>query len=548
MRISAETIQNLQVIPEGNKESSAVGMNALKNLLPHQTLLGEILDIKDGMVKVSIGEDAFFFAKADPGMSMSVGQNLVLELLSGGDDRITLRPLYQNLSHDVNLMKALSEASLPKTARNIEMTAMRLEEGMPIDKASLQLESHELFMRSDSPVRDIHMLLKMNMEVNEVNLSIMDTLHNNESYILQNAAEVPADLVKFLVMGNSEGILEESFEGTEPAGNPAPSEPMPPEVTLASADTLNNPAATQNHVDSLDSTATLNPFAPLSGTENPALSNDSAALDSTASEALQRLNEIADILEIKEEEFTLLKDAVKEGFKAYEKEPKTSEFKPEHFERAVRILHKIINDRFSFKAEGPLNKDSVTEYYEKVYKDSSRLLRTIQHTAMSEGQSESSGPASTALKNITDSLSFLHDMNQFVNFVALPLKLSERGGSGELYVMSKKGAKEVSDEYTAYLKLNMPNLGPLECGIRMNTDLMVTTNFVLESEEILDYIAGKLPMLDKRLEEKGYHLTAHTRLKSETDSADIFDEIRQCIGIKKSEFSVMNSYGFDVRA
>jgi flagellar hook-length control protein FliK len=99
----------------------------------------------------------------------------------------------------------------------------------------------------------------------------------------------------------------------------------------------------------------------------------------------------------------------------------------------------------------------------------------------------------------------MNQINEAYTYAQIPLKMSGQNASGELYVYTnKKSLAEGGDgDLTAFLHLDMDNLGPTDVSVRMHGK-QVSTNFYLDSDESFALVEKNVPVLEERLRKKGY--------------------------------------------
>ncbi len=146
----------------------------------------------------------------------------------------------------------------------------------------------------------------------------------------------------------------------------------------------------------------------------------------------------------------------------------------------------------------------VEEFYQKLAKESSQLTRMMNEAAQSAGQS-GNGAQARAMANISENVEFMNQMNQVFNYVQLPLKFSNSQAHGDLYVYTnKKNMARRDGMLTAFLHLDMDNLGALDVSISLQTERnQVTTKFYLDDDAIA-LVEGHIDELAQRLSRKGY--------------------------------------------
>ena len=166
----------------------------------------------------------------------------------------------------------------------------------------------------------------------------------------------------------------------------------------------------------------------------------------------------------------------------------------------------------------------------------------MQEAFAAAGKAETS--SGQALQQMNQNLQFMENVNQMFPYLQIPLKTSMESAHGELYVYQKKKGKVSEDgSSSALLHLEMEHLGNLDVYVKMK-DYNVSTQFTLASEEVLDFLADHIHLLDERLAKKGYHMESEMKYKKEEEQEDAISRIR---GIEEND--TMVSYtAFDVRA
>ena len=76
------------------------------------------------------------------------------------------------------------------------------------------------------------------------------------------------------------------------------------------------------------------------------------------------------------------------------------------------------------------------------------------------------------------------------------------------------------------LHLDMEHLGPIDVYVKLNKK-NVSTNFVLESEELLDFVYAHIDELNRRLEQLGY--SAHFEMKVSENVKDEFNFVNDFV-------------------
>ena len=140
----------------------------------------------------------------------------------------------------------------------------------------------------------------------------------------------------------------------------------------------------------------------------------------------------------------------------------------------------------------------VSDLYERL----DHQMKQMENVMKAAGVTQNSFVQTAA--DIRSNVEFMNQINQVYTYVQLPLKLSGQNASGDLYVYTnKKKLNDPEAELTAFLHLDLDNLGSTDVSIRMK-DKNVKTNFYIADDASYDLIEKHLPVLEKRLAQKGY--------------------------------------------
>lgn len=185
----------------------------------------------------------------------------------------------------------------------------------------------------------------------------------------------------------------------------------------------------------------------------------------------------------------------------------------------------------------------VEEFYQKLAKESSQLARMMNEAAQSAGQG-GNGAQARAMTNISENVEFMNQMNQMFNYVQLPLKLGNSQAHGDLYVYTnKKNMARKDGMLTAFLHLDMDNLGALDVSISLQTERnQVTTKFYLD-EDAIALVEGHIDELAQRLSKKGYQCK-NMILEKEEDKT-VLEHIEEQVA---GGSAVLSYQTFDTRA
>ncbi len=208
-----------------------------------------------------------------------------------------------------------------------------------------------------------------------------------------------------------------------------------------------------------------------------------------------------------------------------------------------KLVKDSVKAQMSIRPEDVANPGKIEELYERIQKTSGRISRLME----SIGRLDS--PALSSAQQLSDNVNFMNQLNEFVNYVQLPLKMAGEDANGELYVYTnKKNLADKDGNYSAFLHLDMEHLGPMDVYVTMRDHTKVSTNFYLESEEMLDFIGSHMDELTKRLTEKGYNTsTKVTQREPGKPITPITDEFTKEEAVTSAPVPVARMR-FDVRA
>lgn len=179
----------------------------------------------------------------------------------------------------------------------------------------------------------------------------------------------------------------------------------------------------------------------------------------------------------------------------------------------------------------------VSDLYERL----DHQMKQMENVMKAAGVAQNSFVQTAA--DIRSNIEFMNQINQVYTYVQLPLKLSGQNASGDLYVYTnKKNLNDPEAELTAFLHLDLDNLGSTDVSIRMK-DKNVKTNFYIADDASYDLIEKHLPVLEKRLAQKGYRCSI-TMSKEEKKVEFVEDFLQRDM----PQAGTLHRYSFDVRA
>ena len=201
------------------------------------------------------------------------------------------------------------------------------------------------------------------------------------------------------------------------------------------------------------------------------------------------------------------------------------------------IFRSVIEKQWLLQPEELKQEHKVSGLYERLEQQLSQMEEAVRATGSTQNTF-----LQTA-SQVHGNLEFMNQMNQIYHYVQLPLKMSGQNANGELYgYANRKNLRDPDAELTAFLHLDMEQLGSTDVSVRMQ-NRSVRTNFYLEDDASYDLVEKHLEVLNKRLKSKGYQ--SSITVTHEKKDISFKENI-----VKKGKATVgsLHRYSFDVRA
>ena len=579
-------------------------MNAMRNMVPGQTIQGEVVGKDGNTVQIALDSETVLTARLERDLNIALGQSMNFEVKTNSGSLLSLVPLYANMANEATILRALSAAGLSATMDNMKMVSDMMEEGLPIDRDSIAYVNRQLVDFPNADPNSIMQMIRLGIPISAESIEQFEMYKNYEHQILQSAAqimdEIPqtyleliaegkdADAIAFYEQiikaligeGSSEGAdgakLLENGEGETGAVGENAAEGLTDGLTNAvnstqpgingeNSEALQNAAlngaASETASDALQAAlkdGAVNNATGDNNTVNEAVKENADTFDkSTVSQGAWR--ELGDMIQKLGADPELAKQ-IADG-KLSSKEvlsqindliASNSNMIKEGFHESLKelfgsrsfqnLLQSQMSNDWLLKPEDVEYKENVEKLYERIKEQTSKISEAFQMV----DKADSTGAKS--VNNLQNNVDFINQMNHLFTYVQLPLKMAGNEAHGDLYVYTnKKSLANKDGNVTALLHLDMEHLGPMDVYVAMNTSQnKVNTNFTLKDDSALDLIAEHIHILDERLAKRGYAMKANFKLKDEDEpeETNVMEEI-----IKQSKnISVLSRTSFDMRA
>lgn len=558
----------------------------IQAMIPGQTIQGEVISRNGNEVQIRLADDMVLQAKLEQNMNLEVGRNMTFEVKNNGR-ALVLSPLFTNVATDANVLKALDMASLPVNGTTISLTQQLMEAGLSIDRNTLQQVYREVNMFPEAQVSDIVNLHKMQMPVNESNVTQMASYRNLTHQLvtgLNNVLDaVPEMFSQMIESGNTEGAVklyqqlvslaqEMPLEGNVSLTNQM-SGPnagtmvfvdgsvgsMPAGEQLADGILMQDNAVSGNNIPgNLVNGANLSgellmDFA-LPGQPGEGISGANATHQDSAAALTEAIRAAVDA------------NIASDGVSAGENVMMNNGVSQQQFQNLINqlaahpgsqsILSQINNlwresggkDILEpllqlFKQQWTITPEEVAdaEQVEGLYNKLDKQLKSLAQTLENSGQTAST--AYKAVTNLTQNLDFMQQMNQLYTYVQLPLRLQQGEAHGDLYVYTNKKHLAAKDgQISALLHLDMEHLGPVDVYVSMMNE-KVNTKFYLQDDDMLDFMMEHIDILTERLNKRGYQCSYEMQVREQKEEED--NGIRKLL--QQENHVPLVEYAFDVR-
>ena len=572
-QIGQQYTGNVSSAGAAGTSQSASGVD-ITQLQPGDSFQGEIASVNGEDVQIQLANGQYMAAKLERDVQVAIGQVLNLQVQSNKDNRIVLKPIYDNNMQMLRVGEsALRAANLAVNAKNLQLVSTLIENGMSIDKNTLMTFNRLALQHPQVDLETVIKLSKMQLPVTDSNLAQYQNYQNMEHRLLDGIKNVSEEILK----------LYDSLAGTNTAGGNVSAAPMlgqagtymeqilgfltgeetsvPPNaqttqgilqqggITLGNENNTVQNGVIQNDtqpngtvltdivsnlttqeeeaVKELQQTGNNNiqeGAADSIKLSNGLLNQEASADTATMLRDLEGHLQTTKPQDLPDKVISLIKDGtldLKEvklllsDFSLLQNMPpelKDKIFRSEPFRSMVR---KGLQRQWMLSPQEIATEGKVEEFYQKLARQSNRLSQLMNEAANAQqGANEAS---MKSLNNFRENLDFMNQMNQMFHYVQLPLKLNNSQAHGDLYVYTnKKNLARKDGMLTAFLHLDMENLGGMDISISLQTERnQVMTKFYLE-EHALPVIAGHIDDLTQRLAKKGYQCT-HTIQKRESE-------------------------------
>ena len=578
MQISNLVSQYNNSVANGEPMTGAKGVEKLVSSLNEMSkgmiLEGTVSSVRGNQVKLALSNGQQILARMAGKFSFEQGQSVFFQVKNNDGGTIEIKPYtVDGEGANLTLMDALKAAGLSVDGINLSMVNKMMEEHMPIDKTSLNQMYQLVQDNKDINVTTLVELKRLGIEINQVNAAQFENYANDKQAItiamdslideLPNALSAE-DLSMYKLVTQArdilnivtEGLPEEAFISSEAS-----------DMSQYEAIMRDNKSApvVKKHFNIAELFESLNSVSgesqDIHTTQkiNNAPATDTILLqeNETKSNTIGFLLSDKQIEELNEQVRMLLPDLQENNISLYSEDssvvgilndiksmldntPANADTLRHLFsgEAFKLMLKEALEQQWMIKP-GDLEKNpkKLDGLYDKIEKQITNMEIILKTSGVVNPKAEA------LADNIRGNIEFMNQINEAYTYVQVPLKMNEKNASGQLYVYTnKKSMSNPDKELSAFLHLDLEHLGGTDVSIKM-LHRKVTTNFYLDSDESYALVKQFLPVLEKRLQDKGYNceLNVNSGLK----------QMNFVAGFLKKDLpptGQVHRYSFDIRA
>ena len=549
----------------GRAAASYHNANLIRGMMSGKVLSGEITAINGNEVEITIEDAKIIMARLEQEIALSLGAKMSFEVRKATGNQVILRPLFANTTQDTAAMKAIQAAGIPVNEKTVAMTSIMMEEGMAIDKKSLQDMFRLVHGNPDTNIRSIVQMADLGIPVTREGVQQFEAYKNNQYQILGQIETMAEDFGKLMKEMTDHGdvkgaadlgreiakVFTTSIQMPDTKENALPIT-MPEQSTIQKApksEVVVPPAVEGNNlpveIETAGEKKVLEEGKVL--TEEADISQDKKGVRLTEREIRNLTGNLLElgatpeqVEQIKNKSWSsrdilnLISTITQDSTPDFADKIKSLLSGKEY----QSLLQDVIGRQWLLTPEAVEDKEKVEQLYKRILEQTGKISEILTNAE------KSNSSLMKGNENLKQNVTFMNQLNQLFTYVQLPLKMSNENTHGDLYVYTnKKSLAEKKDSVSALLHLEMEYLGTMDIHITMKEGNHINTHFYLEKEEMLTYIEENIHLLNDRLKNKGYQMDVQTSLKDSSSKGIVEEMLDNEKGSK-----MVQKYSFDVRA
>lgn len=177
-----------------------------------QFIRGEVIDLRGHEIKVQLSDNRVLAGNIDDAVQLAIGEQASFRVTEANGSTVSLKLLTdpRAASTELTIDKALDAAGLPKSERNVSVVRALLEEGLSVDKNTIQLMLRQSANLRGVSFHTLAVLHKQGLAMNETNAKALDSYLNYEHRIMNLAERAAAEFTDTLTSLMSSGNTSEA--------------------------------------------------------------------------------------------------------------------------------------------------------------------------------------------------------------------------------------------------------------------------------------------------------------------------------------------------
>lgn len=575
-----------------------------------QIIKGEVTDIRGKNVTISLTDNTLLTGTMRDISNLYIGQTTAFRVASITPRLITLESLLGDINNQENLAvrKALDEAELPLSERNISIVRELLNNRMSINKETIQEIIRQSSSLNNVSPETVILMNKYNIPTTQALASQFENYRNGDNSLIQDidilSERIPTLLEELSANADAEpvagfGSKLMSVISEHIVNNPKPhlsadlstfSAPERNELVnyineataLLPDTTYNNETITNITAGITNGTASVEDVFRLINDLSEIIANNNS--DSTGLPELIRLPDSYNKLFTQNDYIQFNNNSLIHFLDQNSRTELTELIKPlindnniissisngtitaetlfttinqnitssiddaaKLFSNKVftEVFRKVIHNSWTISARELANTNNIAEHYrelaDELMKTSELIERNLSGT--------SSALLTEQTSKMSDNINFMNELNNYLQYVQLPIRFQDQTAHGDLYVYTKKDElKRHPDKVSVLLHLNFEHLGNLDIHISKDKSRIDST-FSCPDADTVNLIRTNMHMLKDTLAEKGFIFSATVNESSaKQDIIKNFLEQTVTMDGRTPAQGNLNRYAFDLRA
>lgn len=564
-KVSQEQVQNANPVSQAPVSANS----AIATVDVGQMFRGQILDITNNMVSISMEGKGVLNARMLDSVSLNIGDNILFQIQENNGSNVIIKPQPESAGamKDNAIFKVLDANGLMPTDKNYQIAEALMNRGMPVDKGHMQQLIQQSYKFPDASIDTLASLNKLGLPVNETNISQYQDYMNNSHQLSTDLGRLAADIADFSTSafnelgqsGNVSDMLElngaildiisdssdfspETMQSIKVNPEAAPiseeifqaGDFVPEENELLNS--VQNESEVQGSINADTLGNELEKLAKNAGMDREDINNifdklnkmgfDKEALSKVAKESdspVKLMNNLDTVISNNAEKIP--DEAIKDFF-------------------ASKEFNALVNEgtkkKFSLNPEEMKNPKEIDDLYNKIYDKTNKLMDTLSHSGAGD-----SNNLNQSAKSVQERIDFMQNLNDMYVYAQIPVKTQSSEMNSDLFVyMNKKAMKDAKKDISALLHLDMEHLGATDVHVSLHGST-VHTRFYVDDEISARIIDEHMTMLEKAINENGLSLTNEVIAREPSLNTKPNMVVDEMLG-SELEKSVKR-YSFDIR-